>query len=809
MPFSPRILFLVAALGLLSACENPEERAERYYQSALSLLEEDDVDRALVELRNVFTNDGYHKDARLLYANLVLERGELQEAYSQYLLLIEQYPDTPEVRRKLASLALDAGNWQEVERHGTEAIEAEPDLPENKALAVALEYRAAAVALDDPGAAAAAEKARVLLEEAPDLIVARRVLIDWLMRGPDPSQALDHVNAALEQEPSSQGMHMARLQLLVQAGDTDAVGEQLRLMYERFPEDEDIPDMLISWYLSQQQYEDAESFLRDVAGPDDGEPEGHLTVVQFLAELEGPEAAEAELRRLMDANAGTDLGRSYAMRVAALRFDRGEQAEAIAEIETIIETGETTDLRHEAKLLLSRIAMSTGDPDRGNALVDEVLAEDATNVDALKSRAARRIRQDETGPAIGDLRSALNQDPRDSAILLLLAEAQQKSGNIELAQQRLAQAVDASGRGPNEVLIYARFLLGRNSFDAAEQVLTDGFRTNPGNLEIAGMLGDVFLRLGKTGEARNLLQVLTASQDPQAAPLARSLQAALLFSQNQIDESLAYLEQSADADANEVGTALQMLRIQVMSGRIDEARALLEDLKEDYPDAVSLRVLEGNLLAIEGRQEDAIDIYRGLYEETPETLIVVERLHQLLLGAGKIEEADTLLAEALERQPDARSLRLLKALQLERDGDAEAAIAIYEGLYEENSGDAVVANNLASLLSVHRDDPEDLERAYVLARRLTGTQVPAFLDTLGWVQVRLEDYGPAITNLQAAARGLPNNPTVAFNLGLAYAAAGRTEAARDEIERGLELGGEAGGIQRTRAIEFLESLAGQ
>lgn len=92
---------------------------------------------------------------------------------------------------------------------------------------------------------------------------------------------------------------------------------------------------------------------------------------------------------------------------------------------------------------------------------------------------------------------------------------------------------------------------------------------------------------------------------------------------------------------------------------------------------------------------------------------------------------------------------------------------------------------------------------------MTGTQIPAFLDTLGWVQVRREEYGAAITNLQAAARGLPNNPTVAFNLGLAYAAAGRTDAARDEIQRGLDMGGEAGGIQRERAIEFLNGLSAQ
>jgi tetratricopeptide (TPR) repeat protein len=106
-----RPLALVAALFLLGACDSAEERAEKHYQSALALIEAGDTDRALVELRNVFDLNGFHKEARKLYADTVLARGELTEAYGQYLRLIEQYPDTPEVRLTLAELAIGRGDW--------------------------------------------------------------------------------------------------------------------------------------------------------------------------------------------------------------------------------------------------------------------------------------------------------------------------------------------------------------------------------------------------------------------------------------------------------------------------------------------------------------------------------------------------------------------------------------------------------------------------------------------------------------------------------------------------------------------------
>ena len=81
-----------SSMLLLAACESDTEKAERFYQSGLALAEQGDNERALIELRNVFQHDGFHREARNLYARLSLELDRPQEAYSQYLRLIEQYP---------------------------------------------------------------------------------------------------------------------------------------------------------------------------------------------------------------------------------------------------------------------------------------------------------------------------------------------------------------------------------------------------------------------------------------------------------------------------------------------------------------------------------------------------------------------------------------------------------------------------------------------------------------------------------------------------------------------------------------------
>ena len=144
--------FFLIALLTLSACDSAEERAEKYYQSGMTLLEAGDVDRALVELRNVFKLNGQHKEARLTYARIQRGRGALQESYSQYLLIVEQYPDTLEARIALAEMAIDGGSWEEAARHGRAAQTAAPTEASVRAVVAALDYRDAVVAEDSVAA---------------------------------------------------------------------------------------------------------------------------------------------------------------------------------------------------------------------------------------------------------------------------------------------------------------------------------------------------------------------------------------------------------------------------------------------------------------------------------------------------------------------------------------------------------------------------------------------------------------------------------------------------------------------------------
>ena len=106
----PRVaLAVVVSLTLLAACDSAEERAEKHFETGLALMEDGDVDRAVVEFRNVLRLDARHKEARALYADLVLEQGKWRDAYRNYLALVEFYPADVEPRITLADMAVRMG----------------------------------------------------------------------------------------------------------------------------------------------------------------------------------------------------------------------------------------------------------------------------------------------------------------------------------------------------------------------------------------------------------------------------------------------------------------------------------------------------------------------------------------------------------------------------------------------------------------------------------------------------------------------------------------------------------------------------
>ena len=149
------------------------------------------------------------------------------------------------------------------------------------------------------------------------------------------------------------------------------------------------------------------------------------------------------------------------------------------------------------------------------------------------------------------------------------------------------------------------------------------------------------------------------------------------------------------------------------------------------------------------------------------------------------------MAQAQSIFPGEPALKWIEAGLLEKSGDIPGAIAIYEDLYAADSDNLIVANNLASLLTISATDPEVLSRAYTISRRLRVSTVPPYLDTYGWIAFLRGEYSEAIKALAPAAAAMNKDPTVQYHLAQAYNSNGQLKNALVQYQRVVDITGPA------------------
>ena len=797
---------LLSATLALSACQSSEEKAEDHFTSARALAEAGDPDRAIVELRNVFEFDPDHREARLYFADLLLQQGEVSASYAQYQILVEQHPDATEGLIRLAEIALSQNDWERFESQTRAAERLMPDSPVVHALNLALDYRSATESDNDAARARIAEEAATRRAELPDNPALRRILIDQISSGDTPTDALPLVEEALADQPVDYGLQELKLRLLVAQDNKTEIPAQLRRMIDLFPAVEELPAGLLQWYLEQQDLDGAEAFLVERAGEPDGPVENHVALVDFRRTFRSPEIALETLSALIAANEGKPNADLYGSLRASLRFELGDRAAAITETDAILATASPSDQTRQIKTLLARMLESDGNSARARALIQEVLAEDSGQVDALMLRAAWHISDDRAADAIVDLRAALGQTPDNPRLLSMLAEAYLRDGNRDLAADSLAQAAQASGSAPEFALRYAQFLRDDGRNPLAKTVLLDSWRNNRADPALLDALAALALSTADWTLAAEVSSVMRGIENEAYAAAADQLDSAVLIGQDRIEEGLALLEKRAASGPTDARWISLIVETQVRGGRTEDARRFLDEAMTRIPEDRGLRHQSAALDMLLERNIEAISQYRRLLAEDPTDELAIRTLYSLLRTVGERTEADAVLAAGMAANPASADLRWVHASALQEAGDYQGALAVYEELYAQNSANVIVANNLASLLTTMRQDPETVARAYSIARRLRGTAVPAFQDTYGRIAHLKGETLEALPYLEAAAEGLPQDGSVQFHLGEVYAALGRIDEARERLSRAVALAGNSTPPWRSDAESALAAL---
>lgn len=784
------LLSTTLALGLglsLAGCKTSAEKAEEYYQSGLQLLEQGDVDRAIVQFRNVFDIEGTHYEARKTLAETYRKQGNAAQAYSQYLRLAEQYPDDLAVRIALARMAFDGQQADEFVRHTTRAVEIAPDDPEVKVLDLARRFRDATLAEDDKARAALGEEAARMAEGRPDDPMLMGMMLDQAATSGDLEEADRLTARLLELQPDNPQRYLQRLALLVERQDKPAIEAHLRATIAKFPDNPQAKADLVRFYMSESQPDKAEAFLRELAqaAPKD-DPAPRADLVRFVEMQRGRDAARTELDRIIAEGGDPLLFRTLR---AGFDFQDGKRDEAIAEIRKVLEgVTEPTDTSRNVKIQLARMLVETGDEAGARQQVDEVLAQNASHGGALKLKAIWDIQADKVDDAVLSLRAVLDQAPEDAEAMSLMADAYDRAGEPDLARDYLSQAAKASNNAPAETLRLAARLMSEERWRPAEDAILPALRQAPKNLDLLAALGQAYLSMPDLPRAEGVITRLREIGTPEAKAVAERLDLARLASQEGDAAALGYLEQQANAADAGIGAKLSLIRAQLATGQTAAALKMAGDMVAADPQSRPARMALALAHAANADLPAAREIFTALIAEQPGDLPPHLALIRLASQEGDMDGALALNDQALAAIPDNPDLLWSKAGLIERKGDIDGAIAIYERLYTRDSSSVIVANNLASLLATWKsDDPAAVARASAVARRLKDTDVPAFMDTYGWIQHLNGDSQAALPYLEGAAQGLPGDPIVQLHLGVVQAAVGKSDAAKAQLKKGFDM----------------------
>ncbi len=453
----------------------------------------------------------------------------------------------------------------------------------------------------------------------------------------------------------------------------------------------------------------------------------------------------SNLRAAVDANpefaeARIKLGSLYAM-AGAMELAE-EQAALLADVDRE---------RVDAKIFLAQISAAKGDLERARLNLEEALAKEPANMQALGLLASISAATDLTG-ALELLDGGIAIAEDDRPLRLLRVQLLQRAGTYqdEVVEEYQGLMTDY----PDEVAYgyrLAQFLASEGRTDEVEPVLRQIIRNNPDNIEARLALTQYVANMRGPEEAEQLL-----TQSVEELPDAYALRLALarLYQQTgRTEKAYAEYERVADAAANEdvgLSAMARMAGIKLSEGNIEAGEELIE-----------------RVLSVDSLNTDALLLRGALNIDQKDFRNAVSDLRSVLRSDSKNRQAQLMIAKAHSQA-----------------GDILLAEDAYRRVLNIDPGNVTATLELARTL-VMRDKLDDAEE-------LLRDQLAVFPDEVRFSRALIglllsQKEMVAAEDEAARVAKLPGKEAIGdFLLGGVYQARGEFELAVEAFERSLQ-----------------------
>jgi putative PEP-CTERM system TPR-repeat lipoprotein len=577
---------------------------------------------------------------------------------------------------------------------------------------------------------------------APDLRLARRLLVTTYLRSGQPAKALATLNDAMGRDGLDPSLFMVAGQAHLQNGDAKTAEEYFAKALRLDPTDARKQTALAVSHLARGETASALDELQSIAESDQG-TSADLALISTA------------LRR-----------RDFAAALAAIaRLEAKQPDKPLA-----------ADLR-------GRVQLAQKDAAAARKSFEQALVIDPSYFSAAAGLAALDMAEKKPDQARRRFENLLAANPKNGQALLALAElaVAQGAGTAEVAGL-VNNAIQANpAEAPPRLMLIELYLAARDSkqaLAAAQNAVT----MLPNSPELLDALGRAQLQAGETNQAISTFGKLAAQKPLSPMPHLRLAAAHMTSKDAQAaEQSLRKALELKPGDAQiQRGLIFALLEQKRTQDAIEIARGVQ---KQRPKEGVGF-VLEGDIRASLKDWDAAISAYRaGLRVEQATDLAI--KLHAATMPTGKAGEGDRFAATWMSAHPkDAAFLTYLGDSALARK-DYGAAERHYLAALQVRPDIASVLNNLA-WISQQLHKPGGI--AYAEKATALAPHQPAFMDTLAMLLSEKGDHARA-TALELKALGLqPANATFRLNLAKIYLAAGEKSQAKTELDAVAKLG---------------------
>ena len=764
---------VLAATALLSACGGAQSRFDSHMKRGQEYFAQGDYTKASIEFRNAVQIEPKNVQARLAAGRVAEKLQHPREAYGLYQSVVDSAPDNAEG-------AEDFGRLLVLSRQTDEALKViEPALVKHPDDATLLTLRAAArqQQKNSDGALADVERA---LQIDPNNEEAIQVRAGFYKQAGDLAAARKLVEGAVAKAPKSQMLHEMLVDLALAANDPDQAVQQLDVLIKLQPGELRYRLQRALLDARRDKLDDAQRTLEAAVKELPKNDEAKLALVDFLSSKRAPAEGEKALRDFV-AKSPDDY--DLRLMLGELLQRSRSYPQAIDVYNEIIKRDADGPKGLTARDRLADIALAQGREADARKLVDEVLAKNAHDADALTRRAEMELAKSDAAAAIGDLRAVLRDRPRSVPLQTLLARAYWLNGEPALSEQTLHAALDIA---PNSLAVnedLAKLLLETHRPEKAVEIMEHAVHDAPQDASARILLIRTYLAKPDNAAAKAAaldLQTLVPASGAGAyfAGLADA-------GQNKLDDAKKELEQSLKLQPDAFDTLSALARLDVARGQPQAAIALLKTAADQDSNNAPVLNLLGELYLGQKDLPHAQDALTRATVAAPKWWIPYRNLALVKLAGSDTDGAIAAYKAGLALAPTDPELVSELALIYEGHGRTDEAIATYDAAYRLNPKSTGIANNLAMLLVTYRTDRASLDRARDLSSGFASSEDGRLLDTNGWVHFKRGEYGEALPVLGRAIDKVPDSRQIRFHYAMAELHAGQADRAKTDLETAL------------------------